>query len=106
MADRLISANWIYDKVENRYRASSGIEHRCERDFLDLICEAPTVDAVPVVRCKNCVSFEETHRTVCEVTGEVYCGGYCYYWDYEQGMSPNQVDGNDFCSNGERRCEE
>ena len=24
---------------------------------------------------------------------------YCYYWDYEQGMSPNWVDDDDFCSN-------
>ena len=35
---RYIDADWIYEKVENRYRVSSGIEHRCERDLLDLIC--------------------------------------------------------------------
>ena len=44
---RYIEADWIYEKVENRYRVSSGIEHRCERDLLDLICEAPTADVVP-----------------------------------------------------------
>ncbi len=31
-----------------------------------------------------------------------YLGGYCYYWDYESGMSPNRVDEDDFCSNGRR----
>lgn len=41
---RLIDADLLYDKVESRYRVSSGIEHRCERDFLDLICAAPTID--------------------------------------------------------------
>ena len=41
---RLIDADFLYDKVEARYRVSSGIEHRCERDFLDLICAAPTID--------------------------------------------------------------
>ena len=44
---RYIDADWIYEKVENRYRLSSGIEHRCERDLLDLICSAPTADVVP-----------------------------------------------------------
>lgn len=40
---RLIDADRIYDLVENRYRMSCGIEHRCERDLLDLICEMPTI---------------------------------------------------------------
>ena len=40
---RCIDAEKIYDAVEQRYRMSSGIEHRCERDFLDLICAAPTI---------------------------------------------------------------
>lgn len=40
---RLIDAGKIYDAVEQRYRISSGIEHRCERDLLDLICAAPTI---------------------------------------------------------------
>lgn len=44
---RYIDSDWIYEKVENRYRVSSGIEHRCERDLLNLICEAPTADVVP-----------------------------------------------------------
>ena len=40
---RLIDADRLYDLVENRYRVSCGIEHRCERDLLDLICEMPTI---------------------------------------------------------------
>ena len=61
-------------------------------------------NAFAVVRCKGCTNFEEQYRIVGEA-GKVYCGGYCYHWDYEQGMSPNQVDGDDFCSYGERRTE-
>lgn len=53
----------------------------------------PTVDAVEVVRCKDCVHYDEIGREY----------GYCYYWDYEQGMSPNCVDADDFCSYGERK---
>lgn len=73
------------------------------RAVFEEIDEAPTVDAVEVVRCKNCVSFNELSRTVGEETGKVYCFGYCYHWDYESGMSSNQVDGEDFCSYGERK---
>ena len=39
----LIDSEYIYNAVERRYRVSSGVEHRAERDFLDLICIAPTV---------------------------------------------------------------
>lgn len=79
-------------------------EGYAEADHL-LRFRALTVDAVPVVRCRECVAFEKI--------GEYPAGmpeypdgmsfGYCYHWDYEQGMSPNQVDGNDFCSYGKRR---
>lgn len=45
----LIDANPIFDKVEANYRMSEGVQHVCEREFLNLICDAQTVDAVPVV---------------------------------------------------------
>lgn len=62
---------------------------------------ALTVDAAPVVRCRDCASFEEIGKYPTNKGGTPF--GYCYHWQYEQGMSPNQVDGNDFCSHGERR---
>lgn len=58
---RHIDADWIYEKVENRYRVSSGIEHRCERDLLDLICEAPTADVAPRAEVAREI-FEEIER--------------------------------------------
>lgn len=54
---------------------------------------APTVDAVEVVRCKDCRSFERKCAGL----------GYCYTWDYDEGLFPNEVEDNDFCSYGERR---
>lgn len=68
------------------------------------IDEAPTVDAVPVVRCRDCIAFEEIGKYPTNKGGTPL--GYCYHWQYEQGMSPNQVDGNDFCSYGERKVDE
>lgn len=67
------------------------------------IDEAPTVDAVPVVRCRDCASFEEIGKYP-DNEGTPF--GYCYHWQYEQGMSPNEVDGDDFCSYGERKVDE
>lgn len=64
----------------------------------DAVEEMPTADAVVVTRCKDCTKFEQK--------GKYYNGrpfGYCYHWDYEEGSSPNEVDGDDFCSYGERR---
>ncbi len=40
-------------------------------------------------RCKDCIHSSQDGRIL-----------YCYYWDYEAGMSPNKVEELDFCSNG------
>ena len=40
---RPIDGDVLYDLVEGRYKFSSGIEHRYERDLLDLICSMPTL---------------------------------------------------------------
>ena len=51
----------------------------------DMISDAPTVDAVPVIRCKDCKWY--------------YRGGAtCMYWDGENGMR-----GDDYCSQAERK---
>lgn len=97
--DRLISAVALEAKLKETDIALAIDKGKMYK----LIDEAPTVDAVEVVRCKDCVCFQEQYHTTGETTGKVYCGGYCYHWDYEQGMSPNHVDGDDFCSYGERR---
>ena len=74
----------------------------------EIIRNAPTVDAVPVVRCKDCDEFEQKGKYPAgmpEYPDEMPYG-YCYHWDYEEGMLPNQVDGNDFCSYGKRKVDE
>lgn len=69
-----------------------------------MINQADTVDAVPVVRCRDCIEFEEIGKYLTNKGGTPL--GYCYHWQYEQGMSPNEVDGNAFCSYGERKVDE
>ena len=70
----------------------------------EIIRNAPTVDAVPVVRCRDCIAFEEIGKHPTNNGGTPF--GYCYHWQYEQGMSPNEIDGNAFCSYGERKVDE
>ena len=100
---RLIDADEFEDALENtEYDISpayepDGYSHKLICEVLE---ETPTVDAVPVVRCRDCASFEEIGKYP-DNEGTPF--GYCYHWQYEQGMSPNDVDGNAFCSYGERK---
>lgn len=108
---RLIDADEFEDALENtEYDISpayepDGYSHKLICEVLE---EIPTVDAVPVVRCKDCVEFEQKGKypaRMPEYPDEMPYG-YCYHWDYEEGMLPNQVDGDDFCSYGERKVDE
>ena len=56
------------------------------------LSKAPTIDAVPVVRCKDC-----KHSTTFHHTGNMYCGLH------ENHHFLTDADG--FCNKGERRCD-
>ena len=57
------------------------------------IDNAPTIDAVPVVRCKECKHFVQ-----CKEVEGVSWTGFCNYGEFH-------TDEEDFCSRGERRSE-
>ena len=63
------------------------------KSYLHLAVEAaPTIDAVPVVRCKNCKHF----------------GGVAFAYTcrlHSTGNTRIQMGADDFCSRGERRSE-
>ena len=71
--------------------ASCG-EHYTAEDVIMMIKTAPTVDAVPVVRCRECVNclIDNTERKyhLCMRHSSVF---------------PRKVDLMDFCSYGERK---
>lgn len=46
---RLIDADTLYDKAEERYKSASGSYRKIYRGFVDDVADAPTVDAAPVV---------------------------------------------------------
>ena len=92
---RLADVDMIYDEVEKQYKGATGIERNCNRNFLNLICHAPTIDAVPVVRCRDCKWFNH-YTTECE-SDDVAT-------DHEGGASFSINFGpDDFCSYGQRK---
>ena len=60
----------------------------------DILSDAPTIDAVPVVRCRECHHCKETmdHKGP---------GLFCSIW----GREWQRVQPNDFCSYGQRKIE-
>ena len=79
-----------FEKMDADLCATCG-EHHTAEDVIMMIKTAPTVDAVPVVRCRECVHYE---MGVCL---KIYDDGAAsrYAW---QERKPH-----DFCSYGERK---
>ena len=75
---RLIDADDIAPKLEGKYNQ-------------DMVRYAPTIDAVPAVRCRDCVHYEM------EACLKIYEDGAVssYAWQYREP--------DDFCSYGERK---
>lgn len=69
-------------------------------DAIEIMAEiqyAPTIDAVEVVRCKDCKHWDVDSDTYGDAFGPVgTCSGIC------DGANTTKQD--DFCSFGERRC--
>ena len=65
-------------------------------ELINRICNAPTIDAVPVVRCKDC-KHNVANRNHDELDATDYSDITCDYF-MTDGMHPD-----DFCSYGGRR---
>ena len=94
---RLIDANAFSRKMQDNFHGCYSEIQLAPYQVDRMFDNQPTVDAVPVVRCKNCKYYEPEGNYK---TGKTFDYGYCYHWDYEQGESPNSVDSDDFCSYG------
>ena len=84
---RLIDADALLALIKKRIKNSMIIGWLCS-----IIRDAPTIDAVPVVRCKECVYFDNiTH--------------FCHYHSnyYDGGRDLDRFKDDDFCSYGERK---
>lgn len=72
----------LIEKLAARCLETKGLECSVLGNVIDMLRAAPSVDVVPVVRCKDCTQYNG-HR-------------YCYY-------SELAVLDDDFCSYGERK---
>lgn len=96
MERKLIYADELEKKLLNM-----GLSPALVRGMLE---NMKSVDAVEVVRCKECIHHEAKHIPIPgSAFDQVYTFYFCQHWDHEQGMSPNEVEADDFCSYGERR---
>ena len=85
---RLIDANKLRKDVLDLPNCYNGFSDTYDKAMIiDLIDEQPTVDAIEVVRCKDCQYLEPALNSD---------WSWCYYFD-------SKVRGDDFCSHGERR---
>lgn len=83
---RLIDGDELWDRLNYE-----PWEHNADRDeiALPIVNAAPTVDAVPVVRCKDCIRRYDTDECPMCYLSE---GKYCEY-----------TNENGFCDRGERK---
>ncbi len=83
---RLIDANALKSEFEWLKSVVNESSKDEVMDVMQRIDNAPTVDAVEVVRCKDCKYLNSDAN-----------GLWCFR-DYENNLTPE-----DFCSNGERK---
>lgn len=85
MMSDLISRSWMMEQLDGL-----GDTRLIKRNFIALVKNAPTIDAVPVVRCRDCKfgdwDSEPHDAMVCMSTKDGF-------WR----------SGNDFCSFGKRK---
>lgn len=103
---RLIRESDVQDMLDDAQCISDGeYSYVCTEDIK--LSKLPTVDAVPVVRCSECVHFAEW--TAFEKTNFGFQhDGMCKYWNfhstYKNGFCYQGVRITDgFCADGERR---
>ena len=82
LLDKFLRSYTEQEKVGNFQFVACEIK----QGFADMVCEQPTIDAVSVVRCKDCIV------SYCAGDEDIVCG--------RTGVN---VDADDFCSYGERK---
>ena len=85
---RLIDADKLLQQIKFDYDLDYGETLIDPRDFADAVCDSPTVDAVPVVRCRECRYYAVSGATT----------SFCIHPGGMQFTSDS-----DYCSRGQRR---
>lgn len=103
---RLIDANSLYQRLNERANDYALLDECTEqviRDDMEIVQEQPTIDAVEVLRCRECKYWgDEDGKLQCS-DGVLFarCKVHNYLIDGRHtGWCPTE---NDFCSYGERK---
>ena len=91
MMSELISRSWMMEQLDGL-----GDTRLIKRNFIALVTNAQTVDAVEVVRCRDCKHWKPSgSKAGYSFSDMEYIGG-CEFANYYRSES-------DFCSYGERK---
>ena len=90
---RLIDANKLIDFIDIGHLRHSGELCYSETDVANLLLHAPTVDAVEVVRCRNCKHHKPQKKSAHWENSVNYCNR----------VVTIKTHPDDFCSYGERK---
>lgn len=91
---RLIDAAPLIEYFSGGDAAKSLAESISDQRFVEALKKAPTIDAVPVVRCKDCKHWKHIDEYIPHMECNIFCGAH------EHGY-PTSAD--DYCSYGERK---
>lgn len=86
---RLIDADALSKDLEKRWDINDDQDF-CNKEVWYALDDAPTIDAVEVVRCKDCKHQEHCHETVAHTRLH---DGFKEYW----------LEPIEWCSRGERK---
>lgn len=70
-------------------------------DFCEWLDDAPAIDAVPVVRCKECDNWATKFSSGRESLGNYRC--LCQEWSDAEDHRFTYTGENEYCARGERR---
>ena len=93
---RLIDANKLIDFIDVGHLRHPGELCYSEVDVANILLHAPTVDAVPVVRCQECKHWKPSGSKAGNSFSDMEYIGGCEFTNYYRTES-------DFCSYGERK---
>ena len=101
---RLIDANALAKEIDFEYDLNYGEILTDPRRFAEMVEDASTVDAVEVVRCKDCRwARTKDHREPIDTPGELICQCFMHHHIPAPWGARLAVKEDDFCSYGERK---
>ena len=85
---RLIDADKLNEEFQNHYEVRNQKQNATMDEVCMMLFHAPTVDAVPVVRCRECKHHHDCGTHFCDALGMDYPDDsefFCAYGERKEG---------------------